>query len=478
MMSENVITALKSLATEFPKLRELLPKGAGIAPSADSKPEEDSEPKTQKTLLEVKNTMKTKKEILAAFAEKMGIEIEDLTDRDKAYALDGTEFAVADEPGKDPVYLTEAALTPLQEQMKSFSDQINEVLRYAQDTPGVKGDAGYISETGGKSDKSLVNFGDFLQAVARNDRERLKTIYGSVWKEDEKTDMSHLDGIGGAFLIPKEFETTLLKLSQEMSPLQNMVTKVPVGRSRGEWPALNQFDAPTAGVGDSAFAGKVTAAVTGENTTLTETRPEFKLIEWNIHKIGGVTQAPNELINDSPQSIETLLSSLFAITINNKIEYSIFRGNGANEPLGILNADCLIAFTTITNNAFALADAAGMLSRFKPYLSNGAWFMHPGVIPDLAAFEAGTGGSVWLMDQKNDPIIGQPILGKPVFLSEHLPQDDNSGDVLLADMKAYLLFMRKGMEIAFSEHVWLTSTVTLADPQGSYTVSPFVKHHD
>ena len=84
-----------------------------------------------------------------------------------------------------------------------------------------------------------------------------------------------------------------------------------------------------------------------------------------------------------------------------------------------------------------------------------------------------------------------------ILMSEHLPQDDNAGDVILADMKAYLLFERMGLNISFSEHAnftsdqgtwrftqrmdgqpWLAGAVTLADPQGGYTVSPFVFHND
>jgi HK97 family phage major capsid protein len=491
-----VITALKSLVAEFPKLKAKLPQELWASSEADAMQEES--PRSKTIRMEVLK-MKTKKDFLTFYAEKMDIKVEELTDADKAVALSGTKFAVADDPKDDPAYITAADISPLQEQIAGFEKTLNEVLRYAQDTPAIR-DAGYISGTGGRSDEKVYSFADFLIAVARDDKERLKTIYKSKYissEEAEKADMSHIDGVGGAYLLPTEFENNLLKMSEQQSPLQNMVTKVPVGSNRGQWPSLDQFTAPTAGVGDTAFAGKVTAASTPENTALTETRPEFKRLEWNIHKIGGYTEVPNELINDSPMSIEQLLNALFAIAINAKVEYSIFRGTGANEPLGILNAACLIAMTTTTNSVFALKDALNMVSRFHPFLSNGAFFMHPGVVPDLSDFEAGTGGSVWLMDQKNDPVIGQPILGKPVYLSQHLPQDDNSGDVVLADMKAYLLFMRQGMQIAFSEHVsfksdqgvfrftqrmdgqpWLAGAITLADPQGSYTVSAFVKHHD
>ena len=61
----------------------------------------------------------------------------------------------------------------------------------------------------------------------------------------------------------------------------------------------------------------------------------------------------------------------------------------------------------------------------------------------------------------------------------------------------FMIFDRQGMAISFSEHYkfvndqgtwrfvkrldgapWLKGAITLADPQGSYTVSPYVYHND
>ncbi len=493
MMSTNQIGALKSLVKAFPHLKDLLPKESGDSAQRSKAKEK---PKTKKQPLEVKSIMlKTKEDFLNFYAEKSGVAVADLDDKQKGIALNGTEFSVEDvEPSVNP------RMDTLEASMKSIGDQLSTVLKYAQDTPAISNVGYYISKTGGKSDKHIFSLGDFLTAVGRDDRERLKTIYNSQYDEGsdaEKADMSHIDGVAGGFLLPVEFENNLLALANEMTPIRDLVTVVPIGSNRGDWPTLDQFTAPTAGVGDTAFAGQVTAKQTAENTALTETRPLFKQIQWNIHKVGGFVQAPNELINDSPQAIETLLEALFVMTIAAKREHYIFRGTGANEPLGILNADALINVSPASDNTFKMADALNMLSVFKPYLSRGSWWMHPGVIPDLGVFEVGTGGSVWLQDQKNDPVINQPLLGKPVHFSEHLPQDDNSGDVILIDPKAYLLFERQGMQIAFSEHFafssdqgtwrftqrmdgqpWLTDAVTLADPQGSYQVSPFVSHND
>jgi HK97 family phage major capsid protein len=233
----------------------------------------------------------------------------------------------------------------------------------------------------------------------------------------------------------------------------------------------------------------------GEGSAGSSTDPTLRQVEWHVRKMAAYTDASNELINDSPTSIDALLSRLFAITVANEEDAAFLRGDGVNKPLGILNSDAAIGLTPVTNNTFALADATAMVSRFKP-LVGGVWIMHRSTIPDLGAFEAGTGGSVLLADQQA-PFPQGNLLGYPIVFSEHLPQANNSGHVILADLSAYAIFDLGGMLVSFSEHAafktdqstWrvtkrvdgkpmLRKPVTLADPQGSYTVSPFVYFND
>ena len=136
-----------------------------------------------------------------------------------------------------------------------------------------------------------------------------------------------------------------------------------------------------------------------------------------------------------------------------------------------------------------------MKSRHKPVGGTPVWTIHPGIWPDIGDFETSSGGGVFQANMQ--AALGNNLLGSPIQQSEHLPQDDNSGCVLLADFRAYLLFERSGLSIAFSEHAaftndkgtwrftqrldgmpWVLSAITLADPQGSYTVSPFVYLND
>ena len=384
---------------------------------------------------------------------------------------------------------TTAEASPLEEQVKALSDRVNQLIEAMEKSPALKS-AGYTTDDGGTADPTHKSFGDFLLAVKRRDVKRLGGVYGAT------KDMAEGAGTTGGYLVPTEFHNELLRVMGEQSPVYARVRKQPVGSDAGEYPSLDQFVAPTAGAGNTAYAGGVTAATTAEGGTLTETQATFANLEYRIHKIGGYVEVSNELIADSPQSIEALLRSLFAIAIGAKNERNILRGTGVGEPLGILNAACTIGVTTASDNTFAYADVLSMWSRFKAVSGQQpVWIAHPSLIPDIGVLAVASGSPVvWAGNLAG----GQPssLLGYPLIFSEHMPQA-NGDDMLLADLGAYVLFERQQLSIAFSEHAafttdkgtwrftarndgqpWMKSAITLADPTGSYTVSPFVYHND
>lgn len=365
---------------------------------------------------------------------------------------------------------------------KAISDKVEAITKALEKIPGLDA-AGYLTNMGGTEDPKNKSFGDFLLAVKRADVKRLKGVYGSLKTLEED------GGATGGYLVPEEFRNELLKMGEMASQVVGLTTRVPVATDAGSYPALDQFTAPTAGVGDTAFAGGANLDAKAESATLPNNEPSFEEIKWRVNKIGDLVYVSNELNMDSPQSIEAILRSLFSIAIAAKEEYYVFRGTGSGEPLGILNSSATVAVTSATADLFAYADALTMISRFKSYLAPGRWFMHPSVFPDIGQWEIGTAGA-------GAPKIGDLGYGAPIF-SEHLPLANANGDTLLCDLRAYLFFDRQGMTIDFSEHAafttdrvvwrvkervdgmpWLKGNITLADPAGTHTVSPFVYRTD
>lgn len=374
------------------------------------------------------------------------------------------------------------------ETVKGLSAGVNIILEKLEQMPAAK-TAGLVAPDSETDERDVKSFADFCVAVRNNNVRRLTEVYHT------RKDLSGETGTAGGYLVPEQYETTLLQVAAMASAIMQRVTRVPVGTDRGKWPALDQYVTPTAGSGQTAEAAGVRATTTAAGATLTETEPGFEMIEWRINKVGGFTEVENELIADSPQAIGVLLERLFGIAVANKNERNILRGTGVGEPLGILSAACAVGVTPATNNVFAYADALNMKSRFKAVGGTPMWLWHPGIWPDVGIFETSAGGGVFMANLA----AGAPgrLLGYEYGESQHQPQDDNSGCVLLADFSAYLFFERAGLAVAFSEHAaftsdkgtwrftqrndgqpWLRLAITLADPQGSYTVSPFVFLND
>ncbi len=394
----------------------------------------------------------------------------------------------------DPDPTPDLGMVALEAQQKALSDQMNALIKQLEDAPAIK-NAGYISVDGGAADPDNKSLGDFFLAVKRNDVKRLTSIYKShspSWAKDIQSQ----DGPAGGYLIPEQYHAQLMEVAGYGALVRPRAQIIPVMTDSGKMPVLNQGTAPTAGQGDTAFAGGVVAGWTSAGGSISETQPTFEQVSYVIQKIAGYTEVENEALADSPLGIEALLTRLFGTAVRNMEEFAFLRGDGAAEPLGILNAAAAIAVTTAGDNAFVLTDVLAIKARFKGTGGQPVWGIHPGMWPDIGKLEISTGSSgVW---QANlGEALGNALVGWPLIESEHLPQDDNAGDVLLADFSAYVIWDRAQMAVAFSEHAafttdkstwrfvkrldgapWLSNAITLADPQGSYTVSPFVYHND
>lgn len=424
---------------------------------------------------------------------------------DKAFSEEQVSFlkgliqsAVEQTPKGDATQIS-APDDGLQVKVEGMEASLKSVMELLEKLPGLDA-AGYKTDIGGDADPNHKSLGDFLLAVKRGDVKRIRGVYKTfrseeVWTDDEaRKDMSGEDGTAGGYLIPSQFMPQLLQAVGYASVIRPRATVIPADSPSGFIPALDQYTAPTAGIGNTAFAGGVVVTWAGEGSAGSETQPSFDMLEWKAKKMAAYTEVPNEVGVDSAIGIEALLTALFGRAVGNMEEYAFIRGNGVGKPLGFLAASAAIGVTTATDNVFAYADALSMRSRFRSLMGDPIWLIHPGMWPDIGIFEVGTGGAVWQANVAGP--LPQTLLGYPIFESEHMPAP-NTDDVALLDPKAYLIVDRGGMAVAYSEHAafttdkgtwrvtkrldgmpWVKNAITLADPGGAYTVSPFVYHND
>ena len=366
--------------------------------------------------------------------------------------------------------------------LDGFEAALAKLMGVLENTSAAK--AGYVTQDGGTKDANIKSFGDFLVAIKRGDEKRLSGIYGSV------KDLGEGSGAAGGFLVPEEYSMNLLQVAAVQNQIYGRVQHVPVTRESGTYPALDQYFSPTAGSGQTAFAGGVKGTFTAPGATFTETEPSFSKLSWRLNKVGGITEVENELIEDSPFAIEALLRGLFAVAIAARNERNILRGSGVGEPLGILNCEAAVGVDDATTGDFKWDDVASMYSRFKSVGGSPVWVIHPSVWPKIMKMTNGS-TAVWQANMQGAP--ANLLNGYPILVSEHMNQIDNTGSVLLADLSGYLFFEKSGLSIAYSDQVgfsrdvgtwrfrqrndgrsWLLDAITLGDAQGSYSVSPFI----
>ncbi len=288
----------------------------------------------------------------------------------------------------------------------------------------------------------------------------------------------------------------------EESFVRSRCTTIPMMSRDLMVPALAQSAKP--GFGTSGFFGGLQMYWTPELAALQQTQPTFRDITLVARDGTFICLASNQLLQDNMVALDMLLTTLFKEAMAWWTDWYILRGNGAGQPLGVLNAPATYSQIRTTSNLFTLQDAANMLSHaVMSGWANSVWVMNQQVIQQLVTMADSTNGRlVWLnqfpqgaAQQGGGAAQTLPLtfFGLPIFLTEKLPKLGTTGDVLLADFSKQLVGDRLQLQIEASpwpyfttnqmvwrviarwdSQPWIDAPIYLADGSDSYQVSPFV----
>jgi HK97 family phage major capsid protein len=357
--------------------------------------------------------------------------------------------------------------------------------------------AGELETLGQGGNDKLAKFkslGDFLWTVwayshptmHRQDA-RLKAFTEEA--SGSRKDMVENVGASGGFLVPPEFLAQLQAVQAENSIVRNRATIIPMRRRQVDIPVLDQTHS-TAGL--PTWFGGMRFYWTEETSYKTETDPEFRRISLVAHKLIGYTRASDELLDDSAISLEGFMSGPlgFAGGVAWMEDYAFLRGTGAGQPLGIINAGATIVVPRQADNLIGFVDICNMMENFLPS-GKGVWVITQSAMSEILQMNgpAGNPSYIWIPNAR-DGVPGT-LFGMPVFWTEKLPLIGQQGDILLADMKYYLVGDRQATTVettkfdrwAYDEtsfravhrvdgQPWLSQPLPLADNVSQ--VSPFV----
>ena len=265
----------------------------------------------------------------------------------------------------------------------------------------------------------------------------------------------------GGVLVPPAFSTAIQdRMGVTSNNLMNEVDVLPAlpyGVESMEYPVVNETSRA-----DGWRAGGIQGRWKAELTEMSASKPTFKSIKFEPHQLYVLCYVSDKLLRNAPQ-LEQFLSTRAADEINFKVGDAIINGNGSAQPRGVLEGATdrpRVQIAKETGQAAAtinITNLEKMYARMPArYLSGAKWYVNQDVWPALLSMQkaVGTGGVPVFMPGNN--ISGAPygtIYGLPVVPLEYCATLGTEGDIILANMKAYAVQSRGGIDSAMSIHL-------------------------
>ena len=192
----------------------------------------------------------------------------------------------------------------------------------------------------------------------------------------------------------------------------------------------------------------------------TASKPKFRKIELNLKKLIGLCYATDELLQDAA-ALEGVIRTGFVSEFGFLLDDSIINGTGAGQPLGILNAGCLVSVDKETGQKAATVVAENVVKMYSRIFAqsrpNAIWLINQNIEPQLftMSLAVGTGGIPIYMPAGG--FSGQPygtLFGRPVIAIEQAATLGTLGDIIFADLPGgYILAEKGGIQSDMSIHV-------------------------
>ncbi len=317
----------------------------------------------------------------------------------------------------------------------------------AQPLPG--GDEGAPQDKGGEV-RPFRNLGEQLQAVVNAAKthtvdKRLLQVNNAVKGASEGT------GADGGFAVQEDFAGQILETAVTTGDILSRVDSYTVGANSNaaRWLMVDETD-----VSASVFGG-VQMYWASEGATVAASRPKFKELKLDLEKMMGFAYATDELLQDAA-FMTGFFGTAFTVAATRLLEDAIISGDGSGKPQGILNSGALIAADAEAGQGAGTVNAQNILKMWSRALVSGrrnmVWMMHPDLEDQLPQLMLGD-KLIWMPEGGISGAQYQTILGRPVLFNDNCQAMGAKGDVLLADLKQYMLLKKGTAKQDWSMHV-------------------------
>jgi HK97 family phage major capsid protein len=306
------------------------------------------------------------------------------------------------------------------------------------------------------------------------------------------------EGVGadGGFAVPPEWRSEIMAMVSPEDSLLNMTDQLPVTGNSITFPIDETTSHGTSGI---------QAYWDGEGDTITNTKPILKELTVKTSRLTAMVPITEELMEDTA-AMGAYVQRKAGEKMNFKVTDAIINGTGVGQPLGIINAPCLVQVAkegSQANDTVRGPNLIKMVARMPAEsYSRAVWLINQDVYPFLLAAGVAVVDAAGTTAQGVGPIWAAPnglsqtpygtILGRPIVVTEACPTVGDVGDIILADMSKYLSVVKAGgirsdvsMHFYFDQNIsafrfvmrmngqpWLSAPI--ARKSGTNTLSHFV----
>lgn len=234
----------------------------------------------------------------------------------------------------------------------------------------------------------------------------------------------------GGYLVPDEFEQTLVQGLEEENVFRTLATIIQTSSGDRKIPVV---------------ATKGEASWVDEEGQIPESDDSFGQVAIAAYKVATMIKVSDELLNDSVFNMEAYISNEFSRRIGAKEEEAFLVGDGKGKPIGIFNSagGASEGVTTATAN-ITFDDVMDLFYSVKsPYRKKSTFVMNDSTVKALRKLKDNNGTYIWQPSMQ----AGQPdtVLNRPVVTSAYAPAIAAGGKVIaFGDFKYYWIADRQG----------------------------------
>jgi len=234
----------------------------------------------------------------------------------------------------------------------------------------------------------------------------------------------------GGYLVPDEFENTLIQALEEENIIRQLSTVITAGGDR-KIPVV---------------ATKGTASWVDEEGAIPESDDKFAQVSLGAFKLATMIKVSEELLNDSAFDLESYIAQGFASRIGSREEEGFIIGNGTGKPTGILNAagGAQLGVTAASATAITLDEVLDLFYSLKsPYRRNASFIMNDSTVKAIRKLKDNAGQYLWQPSIKE--ATPDTILSRPLYTSAYVPEiAAGNKTIAFGDFKYYWIADREG----------------------------------